>query len=368
MSESIDEDLVIKDIDSPLYKYFYFYRIDIKNYFASDRQKLVQKIISNILSIYLLICVIRYGIIAVLIKKRKFSLYYFDLFQYFGEFPEFYYTFLIFCSIFCFRILHIFNHSNINDYVWIKIIRALNGSQSFDSLKIYKKNEIQKYVQKIRTFKFLINLYVYSTLTFALFTSLTILFLFFNYSDLIRFGLLSAFIFLIDSYFWLSIIGFSFLYYFIVCFYCKTIFKSFNNSIKLLFDGKGKAFLKYKTIDQLIKDHNSICLDIKLCNKFWQKYYFSLTYTLIPTNLILLQLILFEDQILPVFFVCLFCFLYTIGSHLMFNLMTASINSEASKSYKSLLEMYLKTNSLLNTKRKMKVILNQTFYRFFKLE
>ncbi len=43
-------------------------------------------------------------------------------------------------------------------------------------------------------------------------------------------------------------------------------------------------------------------------------------------------------------------------SHLMFNLMTASINSEASKSYKSLLEMYLKTNSLLKTKRKMKVI------------
>jgi hypothetical protein len=36
--------------------------------------------------------------------------------------------------------------------------------------------------------------------------------------------------------------------------------------------------------------------------------------------------------------------------------MTSSINSETSKSYKSLLEMYLKTNSLLNTKRKMKVI------------
>jgi hypothetical protein len=27
MPESIDEDLVIKDIDSPLYKYFYFYTI-----------------------------------------------------------------------------------------------------------------------------------------------------------------------------------------------------------------------------------------------------------------------------------------------------------------------------------------------------
>jgi hypothetical protein len=74
--------------------------------------------------------------------------------------------------------------------------------------------------------------------------------------------------------------------------------------------------------------------------------------------LIALQLILFEEQILPLFFASILCFLVIIGSHLMFNLMTASINSEASKSYKSLLEMYLKNNSLLNTKRKMKVILN----------
>jgi hypothetical protein len=356
MSQSIDEDLVIKDIDSPLYKYLCFYRIDINNYFASDRQKLVQKIISNILSIYLLICVIRYGILAILIKNRKFSLYYFDFIQYFGEYPEFYYLCTIFCCIFCFRILYIFNHSNSNDYEWIKIIRALNDLQSLDSLKIYNKNAIQKYVRKIKTFKFFINLCIYSTLTSALFTSITVLFVFFNYSDLISFGLFSAFINLINCYFWFSVAGFSFLYYFIVCFYCKTIFKSFNNSIKLLFDGKGKAFLKYRTIDQLIKDHNSICLDIKLYNKFWQKYYFSLTYTLIPMNLILLQLMLFEDQILPLFFVCLLSFLITIGSHLMFNLMTSSINIEASKSYKSLLEMYLKSISLLNIKRKMNVI------------
>jgi hypothetical protein len=118
----------------------------------------------------------------------------------------------------------------------------------------------------------------------------------------------------------MTVITFSFLYYFIVCYYCKTIFKAFNNSIKQLFDGK--AFLKYKTIDQLIKDHNSICLDIKLYNKFLQKYYFSLTYTLIPINLILLQLILFEDQILPLLCATLSFFLVTIFSHLIFNLMT----------------------------------------------
>jgi len=53
MSESIDEDLVIKDIDSPLYKYLFFYRIDINNCFVNGRQNLVQKIKSNILDFFI---------------------------------------------------------------------------------------------------------------------------------------------------------------------------------------------------------------------------------------------------------------------------------------------------------------------------
>ncbi len=39
----------------------------------------------------------------------------------------------------------------------------------------------------------------------------------------------------------------------------------------------------------------------------------------------------------------------------MFYSMTASINSESSKSHKSLIEMHLKSNYLINTKRKIKV-------------
>jgi len=46
-------------------------------------------------------------------------------------------------------------------------------------------------------------------------------------------------------------------------------------------------------------------------------------------NSTILQLILFEDQILPLFYV-------TVISHLMFNIITVSINSESSKSYKTL--------------------------------
>ncbi len=116
---------------------------------------------------------------------------------------------------------------------------------------------------------------------------------------------------------------------------------------------KGRFFGAFQGLNP-IRKALSICLDIKLYNKFWKKFYFSLTYTLIAINLVLLQLILF-DQILLLFCVILSAHLAKINLLSMFNLMTASINSEASKSYKSLLEMYFKTNFILNTNRKMKV-------------
>ncbi len=80
-----------------------------------------------------------------------------------------------------------------------------------------------------------------------------------------------------------------------------------------------------------------------------------MAYTLIPINLMGLQILLFEDQIIPIFYVTLSTISVTIISHFMLNLMTASINSEASNSYKSLIEMYLKTYYLINTKRRIKV-------------
>jgi hypothetical protein len=91
MSQPIYEDLVIKDIDLPLYKYLYFYRKDLRNIILSDKQKLVQKIKSNILCIYLFICVIRYGILSITFQNKGISLYYFDLIQFYGKFPQFYY-------------------------------------------------------------------------------------------------------------------------------------------------------------------------------------------------------------------------------------------------------------------------------------
>jgi hypothetical protein len=51
----------------------------------------------------------------------------------------------------------------------------------------------------------------------------------------------------------------------------------------------------------------------------------------------------------------LISFLGTITTHLMFNLITASINSESLKSYKALNELFLHVKYSLNIRRKIKV-------------
>ncbi len=357
MSESSDEDFIIKDIDSPLYKYLFFYRIEIRKSFVSDRQKSIQKIKSIILSIYLFICIVRYGIHSlILVNKNIIPVYYLDIVQYYGGIPEFYYFGTIFLLLFCLRIIHILNHSNSKDYEWLKIIKALNELQSFNALKIYNKNETQKYVRRIKTLKFITQYVIYSILLFEFLLSFAVLFIFFDLSDLLKYGILSSLIYFFNCYIWFPLIGFSSFYYFIVCYYCKTRFKSFNNYIQLLLNEKNTAFLKYKTVDQLINYHNSICSDIKSFNNFWQKYYFSITYTLIPINLLLLQLVLFEELLLPLFCVTIIFNFGSMASHLMFNSITASINSEALRTYKSLEKIYLKMNFSLNTRRKLKVI------------
>ena len=125
--------------------------------------------------------------------------------------------------------------------------------------------------------------------------SLTILIIFFDISDFIRYGIISAILLVFCVFYVFSVISFSFLYYFIVCYYFKFRFKSFNNSI--LLNSSSQLFLRFKFIDKLIKDHNKICYDIKVYNKFWQKYYLVICYSLIPFNLLLLHGIIFEKML-----------------------------------------------------------------------
>jgi len=308
---------------------------------------------SNILIVFLLLNIIRSAICFIISKNERLPLYYFDFLQYFNGITKFYYANSILCSILTLRIIHILNNSDLNDYKWLKIIEVLKGFESFNSIGFNDKNLIKRYVHKIKSLKLLISILVQLSLSFMILLIITTLVINFNYSDLIKYGLITA----INYFIWFHINAVGnievFLYYFIVCYYFKLRLKSFNKC--LLSDKTEKVFLKFKAIDQLIEDHNRICLDIKTYNRFWKKYYFAFIYTLFPANLLILQLILFEKISFTVFCI-LFCFgLGTIFSQLIFNFMTASITTETSKSYKALQKFYLHMNYSMNISRKVKV-------------
>ncbi len=110
-----------------------------------------------------------------------------------------------------------------------------------------------------------------------------------------------------------------------------------------------------KLTTSIIREHNNICNDILKYDKFWKSFFFALTYTIIPLNLMLLQQLLLDD-IMPITVVIysLFGIMYLI-SHIVLNLISASVNKNATKSHKFLFRFQTKFLSLINVKQKIKV-------------
>jgi hypothetical protein len=146
---------------------------------------------------------------------------------------------------------------------------------------------------------------------------------------------------------------YSVLHFFIVGYYCKLRFESLNS--KILQTIKINAFLTRKKIYELITEHNSICNDIKSYDQFWKKYTFALTYSLIPINLMAIQQLFFEELPLAKFGAELNTIVGLLVSHILLNLLMASINKESKKSFKYLLRFYNQIKSNLRLRSKIKV-------------
>jgi hypothetical protein len=116
-----------------------------------------------------------------------------------------------------------------------------------------------------------------------------------------------------------------------------------------------QIFYSRKNFKALIEEHNSICNDIKLHNKFWKYYSLAITYVLIPINLMTLQQIFFEDIMIPILILATIFLVVFLSSQVMLNSITASINKEASNSYKILIRLYLDSNSYIKFKDQIKV-------------
>jgi hypothetical protein len=283
-------------------------------------------------------------------KNKKVPNYYFDLIQYYGGITEYYYYANgILGSILLLRIAFIFNYSRDSNYEWLKIIRELKGLTSINSIAITDKTYLNKYFQKIKFTKKFISIGTKFNIINVIVVGVAPLLS--DSIDILKYAIISLLLYCLFCIPVLIVGFYGFLYYFIVCYYFRMRFKS----LKLLIINLSKVSqYRFSTFREIIK-HNSICKDTQNYNRFWSKYYFALTFTITPINLLALQLIFFEDNALMVLISATVFVILSMFSHFMLNSITASVNEEAKNSFIYLNKIFISKNSILSVRSKIKV-------------
>jgi len=98
-------------------------------------------------------------------------------------------------------------------------------------------------------------------------------------------------------------------YFYIICYYFKLRIHLLNQQILIL--SNNISILQIALKRKLIHEHNTICLQIKMFNTFWKKFYLSMLMCNMPANLVELIMILFTDLEIVPFILSLFITTYT---------------------------------------------------------
>jgi len=345
------QNFIIDDIDLPLFKYGFIHKQNFIDYCNGKRIQRIQSYKSYLFIVSYIFNIIRYIFYVINSVDGKVPISYLENIQYYGGIIQFTRFEVIFSLISTLVIIIHFNYSN--DLNWIEIIEILKGSQSMARIGIIETESAEKFANKIKFMKSIIQI----TLYFVLFSATLLLFvvtvIFYDSEDILKYGIPS---FILCSTIIFSVptrLMYGFLYFYTVISYCKMRFVLYNNALRVK-SGR-KLFIEYRIFIKILREHNSILNATDSYNKFWKVYYFAITYALIPLNLMLLQQILFEDLNIFNYFAYSSSLIGSLGLHLMLNLMTASVYKESAKSYKCLHEFYLNSKSLLNVKHKIKV-------------
>jgi hypothetical protein len=359
MSET-NNSCVIENIDLPLYKYGLIHKQNINNYLVTEKQKKFQKFKSYALTAIFFVIIIRLLLHFKFYKNPNYPLFYFDPLNYFSGLTQFTYAIYLLGSVFGLRLIYLFNYSDESLYKWLDIIEVLKGLKSLDSIGLKKNKEYESFVKRIKFFEFLIEISIKIILIVSLFFCMGLTFLVYDTIQSLFFGILNT----MFHWFWTNcafgIESYSFLFYFIVCYYSKIRFKILNNIIS-----RNSKLPVVKLTARIIREHNDVCNDILRYDKFWNKFYFALTYTIIPINLMLLHLILFDDLILTSFLIFSMVVIIYLFSHIVLNLISASVNKNALKSHKYLFKFQTKFSSRINLKQKIKV--KKIILKFWKI-
>jgi hypothetical protein len=258
----------------------------------------------------------------------------------------------LFGAVMSLRLLYLFNYSDESLYKWLDIIKVIKGLKNMDSIGLKNEKEYELFVQRIKFFKFLIEILLkyFSFLIFFSFIGLT--FLVSKTIQSLFFGILSAIFHGLWTNYAFGVQLYSFLFYFMSCYYFEIRFKILNNNIS-----RNSKLSDVELTARIIYEHNNICNDILKYNKFWKSFYFTLTYTIIPINLMLLQQLLLDDIIFTAFLIYSLLVIIYLFSHIILNLISASVNKNASKSHKFLFKFQTQFLSLINVRQKIKVLI-----------
>ncbi len=150
------------------------------------------------------------------------------MFYYLGGLTQFVYAMLLFGSVMTLRLLHLFNYSDESLYKCLNIVKVLKGLEDKDSIGFKDEKEYESFVQRIKFFKFLIEITLnFSAFLFS-FLFIGLAFLVFDTIQSLLFGILNAIFHGLWTNYALGVQSYSFLFYFIFCYYFGIRLKILN--------------------------------------------------------------------------------------------------------------------------------------------
>jgi len=347
----LKNDLIISNIDKALHVIGlinrYEYNFNGRTFIPNNSYR------SYTLLCWIFFNIIRYIYFLLVSKDGKVPVSYLDTSQYIGGITQFHRLETLCALISGFVIILIFNYKH--DIQWLEIIGILKGLRPMEGIKSFNKKTVEKFVKRIKFMKNLIITANVTTISSLALMAILVNIISLDLINILKFGISGVLMHILLSISYIPIFTYSFLYYYIVCQYCKMRFDSINEVLKSL--SSNHIFIEYKKLNDLLAEHDIICHKIISYNKFWKTYYLTINYTLIPLNLLMLQQILFEESNIPTRFALCSIFSLFLGLHLILNSIIASVNKVSSKSCKILQNFTLNSISLLNTKHKIKVLI-----------
>jgi hypothetical protein len=230
MSEDLKNCSVIEDIDLPLYKYGLIHKQNINNYLLTNKQKKFKAFKSYASTAIMFLISIRLLIQLRFYKNPNYPLFYYDVLNHLGGLTQFVYIASFIGAVMTLRLVHLFNYSDQSLYKWLDIIKVIEGLKNKDSIGLNDKEKYESFVQRIKFFKFGIDITLKfaAVLTFFVYTGLA--FLVSNTIQGLFYRILNAMFHFLWTNYTLGVYLYSFLFYYMCCYYFEIRFKIFNNT------------------------------------------------------------------------------------------------------------------------------------------